>query len=79
MVCAAVNHDGEDQDKIVWIMAGREGQRRVEIRIEQGNKNFQGGGEIVASTGGQGPNCGRRCLVAGKASQGGGAGQPVLN
>jgi hypothetical protein len=37
--------------------------------LSRGNKNFQGGGEIVASTGGQGPNCGRRCPVAGKASQ----------
>jgi hypothetical protein len=40
MVCAAVNHGGEDQDKIVWIMEGREGQRRVEIGIEQGEQEF---------------------------------------
>jgi hypothetical protein len=40
MVCAAVNHGDEDQDKIVGIMEGKEDQTRVEIRIEQGEQEF---------------------------------------
>jgi hypothetical protein len=43
MVCAAVNHGGEDQDKIVWIMEAREDQKKGETHSEQEEQEIQNG------------------------------------
>jgi hypothetical protein len=43
MVCAAVNHGDEDQDKIVWIMKVREDQKEGETGSKQEEQEIQKG------------------------------------
>jgi hypothetical protein len=43
MVCAAVDHGGKEQNKIVWIMKGRGSKRKEKTGNEQDEQQIQKG------------------------------------